>query len=486
MLTYHLPHQVKENKGKLILYGTGEIAEQYLNELRDLNLLDQVVFFINTYPVRDEYKGKPIYSPEQVDKMIDKNDYTYIICSFVAIDVIANTLLSLGISINNVVYPVIPNNEVASYPIFNKQIQSICYYPFETEKAIKKDIVQRLEWYLPNLSSLSVYLPQIIDEANNSFNKERENNLEEADVILVWDQNRLKDDLIMKHKHKVACVDPVVSKSKEYDIYRKLYYWTLSIDKKNLYEQQSKEKFADMLNKNKDKKKGFVFGTGPSLELASNFEYRTDSFKIVCNSIVKNKVLLEHIKPDVLVFADPVFHFSFCAYAQEFRREAIEVIRSSDIYCIIPDFCVPLLTAHFPEIEDKLIGIPSHSSTYNIPSTKASVVKATDNILTLLMLPIASAVSEEIYILGCDGRRKEENYFWQHSKSSQFDGLMDTVFKAHPSFFNDRSYEGYYEIHCEVLKSLIEFGESKNKRYYSLTPSYIPVLEERMVNAIHD
>ena len=41
---------------------------------------------------------------------------------------------------------------------------------------------------------------------------------------------------------------------------------------------------------------------------------------IICNSMVKNKSLLKHINPQLLVFADPVFHMSHNEYAEEFRQ----------------------------------------------------------------------------------------------------------------------------------------------------------------------
>ena len=127
------------------------------------------------------------------------------------------------------------------------------------------------------------------------------------------------------------------------------------------------------------------------------------------------------------------------------------------------------------------IGIPTRKRDFNFPTCDNFYVKASDNILTLFMLPIASAVAEKIQIIGSDGRQKNENYFWKHSSSAQFDELMQTVFDTHPSFFRDRVYTNYYEVHCKILNNLIEYGESLGKNYISLTQSYIPALEKRHV-----
>jgi hypothetical protein len=146
---------------------------------------------------------------------------------------------------------------------------------------------------------------------------------------------------------------------------------------------------------------------------------------------------------------------------------------------MVPEMNLPLMVSHFPELHEVIIGMPSSSSIYNFPTIENFSVKSTDNIMTLLMLPVASSVSEEIYILGSDGRSSDDDYFWQHGKTVQFEELMDTAFRTHPSFFRDRHYAGYYSLHCKVLTEMLEYGETKGKKYISLTPSRIPALMER-------
>jgi hypothetical protein len=104
----------------------------------------------------------------------------------------------------------------------------------------------------------------------------------------------------------------------------------------------------------------------------------------------------------------------------------------------------------------------------------------------MLMLPVASSVAEEIYIIGADGRQPDEKYFWKFSPKAQFDDLLETVKAVHPSFFRDRNYSDYYQRHCQELENQIIFGEKLGKKYYSLTQSYIPVLKRKHKNSIHD
>ena len=49
------------------------------------------------------------------------------------------------------------------------------------------------------------------------------------------------------------------------------------------------------------------------------------------------------------------------------------------------------------------------------------------------MIPLGATLSKDLYILGCDGRKPDENYFWKHDKASQFSRLMQEL-NFHPDF----------------------------------------------------
>ena len=194
---------------------------------------------------------------------------------------------------------------------------------------------------------------------------------------------------------------------------------------------------------------------------------------------MKNDEFFEYIKnPDILCFADPVFHFGSSEYSAMFRDTTLNVAKKYTMYILIPYYSLPLLLFHYPKLKEYLIGI-KFCNNINFPSKDKLKIKSTANILTGFVLPIASSIANEIYILGADGRKKDEKYFWRHSKKAQFSDLMETAFNVHPSFFRDRLYSEYYSKHCRFLKKLIEYGEKRGKRYYSLTKSFIPVLADR-------
>ena len=100
------------------------------------------------------------------------------------------------------------------------------------------------------------------------------------------------------------------------------------------------------------------------------------------------------------------------------------------------------------------------------------------------MLPIAYTLFKEVDILGCDGRKIEDNdYFWTHDKASQFVDEMDGIKTAHPAFF-DIDYDDYYSTHCEILEIWLSIADKLGIRVRNLTPSYIPALQKRSITSI--
>ena len=314
--------------------------------------------------------------------------------------------------------------------------------------------------------------------------EQRDVKFAQADLIMIWSAKSLLNPHIWPYIDKTCIVDATFFSTIESRTYQESYIQTVSQLGQEKLSLLSKNNYQEFQKKISGSKKGYVFGTGPSLDHAYDFDY-SNGFCIVCNSIVKNKSLLNHIKPQLLVFADPVFHFSPCHYAAEFRRMMVEVVDQFNCYIMLPDYCVPLLLAHYPELKTKIIGMPKHGKIFNFPTLTDFYVRGSKNILTSLMLPVASSMVDEIYIIGSDGRKKGEQYFWQHSASSQFSNLIQTAFETHPSFFRDRIYDKYYKEHCKFLEGLLLYGESLSKKYYSLTHSYIPALAQRQVSGGH-
>lgn len=229
-----------------------------------------------------------------------------------------------------------------------------------------------------------------------------------------------------------------------------------------------------------------IVGTGPSADDLDPSAITAD-VRITCNSAVRNLEFIEAFSPTVVAFGDPIHHLGPSRYAASFREDLLRALECTEALVAVPPFAAFLLTQHYPELAPRIVGIPTDARTWRWPSHDDPGVRATDNILSMLMLPIAFALADDVHIAGCDGRAPGERLFWRHGRSIQYDDeVMETLFMAHPGWYQDRDYADYFEEHCRVLEDLIQAGESSGKTVRSVTSSFIPALAQRQSEPLSD
>jgi hypothetical protein len=223
-----------------------------------------------------------------------------------------------------------------------------------------------------------------------------------------------------------------------------------------------------------------VLATGPSASMIDPTTVSHD-LRIICNSAVRDRDLLQALRPTMIVFSDPVFHFGPSRYAATFRRDLMAAMELTDALFVTSHLFAEPLVANVPQLAERLAVLPVDASVgWRWPDREQPVVRLTGNVLTLLMLPIAFALAETIELAGCDGRTPDENYFWRHNTDTQYeDDLMASAFQTHQAFFRDRNYADYYDLHCNQLEEFAAVAEKAGKRVTSLTPSHIPALKKR-------
>ena len=371
----------------------------------------------------------------------------------------------------------------------------IVYPPIESLDTLN-DLLSKFSFSLPkkNIPYINIPITSALEKKINLKNYRKDINFVKNSKlkellkkyhILIHDVNSLNKFSILKFGYKIKIIDKNFYSDVEAETLRNLFYSTLTSLEKNTYIKLSKRNFINMSKLHKNKKYSYIFTSGPTFEKYKDIKYKNNSLKIICNSIIKNTDFLDHINgPDIITFADPVFHFGPSEYAKQFRKDLIKVVKKYNSFIVIPQSNVPLFIEHFPEIKNNIIGL-SINDKLNFPTSKNLFVKSTANILTLFMVPIASTLTKIISIIGADGREPGENYFWKHNDKAQYTDKMESVFLEHPSFFRDRNYEDYYKTHCDLLEDLIIFGEFKNNVYYSSTNSYIPALKERFIKSLN-
>jgi len=370
-------------------------------------------------------------------------------------------------------------------------------YPPVSSRERYRDLLERIRWYLPGLEddSYRLSLPVTPDVRPDEIRPEPPAGLNltsapepsidpDTDHLLIhrfhpW---LLLAPFVLQWLDRTTIVDPTYYSHRESGNYAQLQTMATPDRELDELEARSRRKYERFAAEASRYKKSIVFCTGPSIEQVYDLDVDySDHLTVVCNSMVKNHDMLDRIQPDVLVFADPVFHFGCSEYARTFRQEMVETVNTFDPQVIIPLERMPLLQAHHPELEPSLIGMPVRSSDepFQFPTANQFYVRSTNNILTRLMLPVASRFTDQIYFIGSDGRDPDASYFWEHNPEVQFEGLKKTAFETHPSFFRDRDYAAYYRTHCRVLEELLEYGEQQGKTYRTLTPSRIPALQKR-------
>lgn len=227
--------------------------------------------------------------------------------------------------------------------------------------------------------------------------------------------------------------------------------------------------------------KAYLVATGPSFDRYKEVDDFEGAFVIACNSAVIDRQFMEKARPSLVVFGDPIFHFGPSRYAAEFRERLRAAAREFDFRIAVTEkYC--FLFAHcFPELVERTVFVPADGMRrdFHWRLDQEFVVKATKNILTLLMVPFGAAFARRLEILGCDGRKlADDGYFWGHSAAAQINDRMRNIQEAHPGFFRI-DYNEYYLTHCRQLERFFLDLERSGVEVGSVSSSRIPALAKR-------
>ncbi len=440
---------------------------------------DAVSGFIETDPQMAQYCGKRIFSFSEIN--VDEDAYI-ILASANHAEEMKENLQKIGMDMGKVivldtVYAYLKSLERYGGGI----IKNVCFWPPIGDS--DEDVRKKIAWFLPDRAMVTVWCEGNEEKrlGNNVYvgDQDREKVLQEADVIFVWDLEGASD-VFEKYKGKAYVADPGFWYYTETMNISSVYYKTFNAVEKGELVERSKSKFLELKAWPK-KERANIFCSGSSIEEIYDNGFQGE-LNIISNSMVKNDRLLKKIEPRLLVFSDVNFYVSPNEYCSRFYEDVLKTVRKYETYIIVFDYIAPLVCRHFPQLKDRVIGIPYGADMFVFPDVDNFHVKKTGNILTELMLPIASALCDEIGIAGCTGRNPDETYYWRHNSDTQYLDLMQSVFDMYPSVFRDQKYDNYYSSHCRTVEEILEFGEKLNKRYVNMTTSYIPALKKRSAN----
>ena len=390
-------------------------------------------------------------------------------------------------------------------PRFKKPL--VVYYPCFTSADAFSDHFHRASWYLPIESGIVervvmgssnriqprsrpdyMCAPRqdvFIDQVSDGFAFAEA--LAFARVILLW-QTPSAAELAVLRKLTGATllnVDTIDPAAAEYGRYCEVHWKCMSQSARNALLDKSRDRFSELRESavHKGYRSAVVFCTGPSVERAFEFDF-SQCFTHVCNTIVGNPALMDHINPDLISAGDVVSHFGISLYAERFREDLVRQLKARNCFFLTTAQFGNLLRIQYPEIEERILLCEQTISRPNFDLLSKWALPCLDSVLNIHMLPAAATICNEIYILGADGRdpdsEKNED-FWAHSAGAHYHELVETGHRAHPTFAGnreDKTFDGF----LEAIRVTVETGERDfDKHYYALTPSHTPVLRERYV-----
>ena len=222
--------------------------------------------------------------------------------------------------------------------------------------------------------------------------------------------------------------------------------------------EKSKKIFFDWKTSMPQMSKAYIFGTGPSLDKAIEHDW-SDGYRIVCNTIVKNKKMWDHISPHIIVAGDALYHFSDEKFASNFRKDLqLRLHESPKCLFVYPSIFDGIIRRTTEISPDQLVPIPL-GRQFDIHHTiERFELPSLGNVLGLLLLPLASYLSKYVYLWGFDGRSPSDSLFWKNSPKQHYSEDVEELRVHHPAF-----YSFFCPEHDQYFYEKLNFGDRLEK-----------------------
>jgi hypothetical protein len=247
-----------------------------------------------------------------------------------------------------------------------------------------------------------------------------------------------------------------------------------------------KKKFSTRIEllKKENLSKCYLFGTGPSLGKANARDW-SDGYRVVCNTIVRNKSLWNHIDPHFIVAGDTIYHFGHTRFAKTFRQDLALRLAETETFFVYPDLFDPIVRREMNDFSERLIPIPVRSrNQIDQDLTVTFSLPGLGNVLPLLLLPVGCTLSKNIFLWGFDGRAPDDTLFWSNSATESYPELLDELKKAHPAFFDhyvpkEDPFKYVKNVHGDILENCLTNAEKNGFHFTMMHHSWTPVLQKR-------
>ncbi|TWU34520.1 hypothetical protein [Novipirellula artificiosorum] len=230
--------------------------------------------------------------------------------------------------------------------------------------------------------------------------------------------------------------------------------------------------------------KAYVFGTGPSLDLAYSHDF-SDGYRVVCNTICKDPELFSHLRPDVIVAGDALYHFGDSGHAVAFRNDLHDRMKEGTTVFLYPDLFRFRIQAEFADVADRCVALPTGQGidfTRDIAETYEFA--ATGNVLGQMLVPVACSLAKQVHLLGFDGRKPNDKHFWANSARVSYPGMIETMRGEYPAFYDhhvpaSNPLKYVNAVQGDALSEAFDHAEGAGWQFALLSPSTSPALANR-------
>lgn len=235
--------------------------------------------------------------------------------------------------------------------------------------------------------------------------------------------------------------------------------------------------------------KSYVFGTGPSIDLATKFDF-ADGYRVACNTICKEPDFFAAIDPHVIVAGDGLYHFSDTNHATSFRHDLHQRLRHHETVFLYPEIFRWRIESEFADVSDQCVALPiASTSDFTSDVSKTFQFAALGNVLGQMLLPVACSLSQDVRLLGFDGRKPGDKLFWANGDRVSYPGLIDELHDEYPGFFShhvpEKDPQKYVKLaHGDALSGLLCDAENAGWTFTLLSPSTSPALCSRPLEAL--
>ena len=190
---------------------------------------------------------------------------------------------------------------------------------------------------------------------------------------------------------------------------------------------------------------------------------------------------LDYLKPQLMFCGDPVQHCGVSVYAGRFRADMARAMEDPNRFLFTQLGYVPYFREVVaPSAHDRIIGIGNdRRPQFNIELDKEFLTAATANIFTMIVLPVAFTISQQVDIYGCDGMSfAAATKPWSHANEDDYMGKMAVTHRVHAGFWK-RNYEEEFWSYCKDMEDILSAASARGIDVHARTASYVPALAKR-------